>query len=640
MRVTHQKDSLNPIDITVREVGEVEDLRINDPGKYKLLKRINYTHPELAEKVLYYRDPKNFEEYCSLLRIRTKSRGLVPFRLKRAQKVFWNLIIKRAVDNNEPVREYVLKARQIGFSTLIEAIIYWSSSLFCNSFANIFAHDKTKSAEIFNMTKMFYKTTPEEFQATRKLSNRHELYFANPNEQGELGLESKILVDTADNVHIGAASTIQYAHLSEFARYEAVNKDIRLALATFFQAVPDLPGTMIFLETTAYGGGLGKDYWDDEDNGYHKLFVSWLAEDDYRENYKVAEDELLSDPESKFGDEKTLRFSVIEQLRVWYPEYSDDNSWYDEESLHRLAWRRKVINKQTMKDKDFFRQEYPTTPEEAFINSGQSIFNKEKLNAHLQYAEKIEKMGNYVNYTYMKPRNEKVQDLGKFIPAKDGELTIYEMPVDTKIYVVGADVGYGVSGGDFSVAQVLDENGNQVAIYRAIIAPEEFAYPLVALAALYKKAYINPEANAPGIALIVRIKDIGYYRMYQRESFSSSEPGNSKEFGFHTNARTKPMIISLLREAISFGTILLRHVETIKELFRYTLDKDGKLTAPPGFHDDCVMALALAIKILPDESRIAEMQHLIRPGTLEFLVREIDRQQTLSRQNLGSVTGF
>lgn len=638
MRVSNQKDNLKPIDITIREIEEVEQARENFPSR-KL--KVNYSYPELAEKVIHYRKPENFEDYCSHLRIRTKKRGLIPFKFKRAQKVFWHLYVKKSLDNNEAVRQYVLKARQIGFSTLIEAIMFWGTSLFGNNFGHITAHDKTKSSQIFEMTKLFYKTSPSDMQPTRKLSNRHEIYFANPNEEGELGLESKIIVDTADNVHIGASSTIQFAHLSEFARYEAVNKEIRLALVTLFQAIPDLPNTMAFIETTAYGSGLGKEYWDDEDNGYGKLFVSWLADDEYRENYSVPEKELRISPEDKFGDETTLRISVIDQLRQWYPEYADDNSWYDTESLHRLAWRRKVINEQSLGNKDYFRQEYPTTPDEAFLSTGSSIFDKQKLSAYQIYAKEIEKNKLYQRYTYIRPKYENdFKDVGCFRPSDFGELYIYEHPKKDERYVIGADVGYGVEKGDESAFHVLNERGDQVAVFHCVISPEDFAYPLIATAHYYNKAFINPEANAPGVALIVRIKDRRYFRMYQRESFSSAKHTISTDFGFHTNARTKPIVISLLREAVKDGTILLRHPETIRQLMVYAYDKDGKLSAPSGDHDDLVIALALAIKILPDEKELINTSRGTRYGTLDWWVKLMEETNSDSGMNLGNVMGI
>ena len=59
----------------------------------------------------------------SCLKIKTKSGTVVPFRLNDAQRKLY-AVAKRQQDAGKPVRLIILKARQLGFSTLTEGLIF------------------------------------------------------------------------------------------------------------------------------------------------------------------------------------------------------------------------------------------------------------------------------------------------------------------------------------------------------------------------------------------------------------------------------------------------------------------------------------------------------------------------------------
>lgn len=64
---------------------------------------------------------KDYIESC--LKIKTKSGTVVPFRLNDAQRKLY-AVAKRQQDAGKPVRLIILKARQLGFSTLTEGLIF------------------------------------------------------------------------------------------------------------------------------------------------------------------------------------------------------------------------------------------------------------------------------------------------------------------------------------------------------------------------------------------------------------------------------------------------------------------------------------------------------------------------------------
>ena len=69
----------------------------------------------------------------------------------------------------------------------------------------------------------------------------------------------------------------------------------------------------------------------------------------------------------------------------------------------------------------------------------------------------------------------------------------------------------------------------------------------------------------------------------------------SCEYGFHTTARTKPLIINNLARYIREDALRLRDKETIAECVSYMRDEKGGTNAQAGCHDDRVMALAIAL---------------------------------------------
>ncbi len=68
-------------------------------------------------------------------------------------------------------------------------------------------------------------------------------------------------------------------------------------------------------------------------------------------------------------------------------------------------------------------------------------------------------------------------------------------PIPNESYVIGIDVAEGLSYGDYSCAQVLDSEGNQVACYHGHIDPYEYGNFLAKLGERWNRAYLVVERN-------------------------------------------------------------------------------------------------------------------------------------------------
>lgn len=589
---------------------------------------------EVEDQVRYYRaNPEAF--FADHLRIRTKNDGLVPFRLNRPQKLLLERWVLPTLRAGKPVRIYILKARQMGFSTLSEALVYWRTTLWPYSNGLVAAHSRGRAATIFNMFRVYYTNVPRDLRPAQKLSNRQEFLFANPDQHGEPGIESYIATETAENPDLGAGHTWHIVHMSEFARYERVNPLLLETWASLMPAIPAGPNTYVILETTAQGEGFAKDFWY-TDNGYTKAFIPWVAEPHYRAEKPLRPDDLLTEADSEFGNELLEYEHVKAQLLEWWEEEMRDPVVLDYEVRCRLSWRRKQIKENFNEDISLFDQEYPITPEHAFRASGDAVFNTGKITRmedHIQTPR---------HYDFVQHK-----DVDKCFFAKyNGPLRVYAPPIEGHQYIIGADPAGGFKESDNSCITVMDRETCQiVAVWQHKTDPETFSYVVNALARRYNKAFTCVEANNHGLLVLHNLTKVLKYpsvRLYRRWAYDQVLKKNSWVVGFVTSTATKPMIIHSLRDAIMQDAIHIPDAATLEELKGYQRIERGTkelFEAPVGKKDDLVISTALCWHASLQTEQMGKVPVRVRPRgiTLDAAVRRQNRID--ARRRAAALTG-
>lgn len=640
------RQTLTDYDLAVRSISEETTDKFISLAKDEEQKK---KRGHLVDFISYYRDPRNLEEYCrKYFKIQTKKDGIIPFVWKPAQRTFYNQRILPKILNHEPIDIYLLKARQIGFSTLIEAMGSAYASLFSDFKASVIAHDVETSSKIHEMCKLYIKSIPKKYRPAQKISNKKELTLSNPrSDDDRLGLESSFIVKTARNKHLGAGHTLRFLHLSELARYEEVNPDAEVSLTTLFNALPhDAPFVFRLIETTAYGEGIGKRFWDDEDNGFENVFISWIADDTYTGKFPLKE-ELNYSEDHEYGNEILAQEKIIRELQTWYPESVDDTEWLKEESLYRLQWRREVIKRKHFGKVDLFNQEYPLTPEEAFLATGKCVFDTRILKELEEKAIKRNKEDPVPRYEFVPPSksddNEKV--FGELIKAPLGEVSIYEFPIPGMIYNLGVDCSAGLQDGDYQAIQVFNERNQQALRYQGYADPDNLAQLIALISGYYNDATAVIEANTYGLSVInYLVKIIGFTNLYRRERLNSIKGGVTEEWGFYTSSRTRPLLIDLLRRSLVNKELVLRDLPTIEEFkhFIYTVkNKKLKMEAAGRFHDDLVMGSGLGIFNLANEIELKHNEESSGTpvGSVDWYAQQADIQYNNSL-TIGSVVGM
>lgn len=508
---------------------------------------------------------EDFEFYAKhCVRIRTKEGTIVPLVLNRVQKRFVERVTDQMLRTGR-VRMVVVKARQQGLSTVISAWQYWWLSQRKAQKGLVMAHEADSTTTLFDMYRRIHDNVPEAVKPSTKYSSRTELVFDR--------LDSGLRVATAGGRGVARGETIQVAHLSEVAFWPST-----FARANFnglIQAIPEVGGTAVFLEST--GNGMTGVFYQmfkgarDGTNGYELFFSAWHESPEYR-------DENVPTPFIRTPDEEALA-----------KQYGLDDA--------QLWWRRRKIATNGL---DMFKQEYPMEPDEAFISTGRPVFNPDTLHARIKTPKQpIKRMA--VEEAYDK-------DTGKPLPLRvlrehpRGELLIYRERDPRETYVIGADVGMGIRGGiqgraegDPSVAQVLDSQLRQVAVWRGRVHPDVFAEILLALGYHYNEALLVPERNNHGLVTCVALRDREYPNLYLDVTEGTIEPDKETiQLGIFTSEKTKPLLIDTLRALDRDKQIEISDTTTLEEMLSYVVTESGKMQAEEGSHDDCVMALALA----------------------------------------------
>ena len=497
----------------------------------------------------------------NFIKIRNKEGKIVSFKLNMPQQRLYD-IIKEQKKANKPVRVIILKARQMGFSTLTESILFKETVTKFNRRTGIITHKATATANLFNMSKLMLDCLPEDIKPSVKRSNAQELIF--DNETGT-GLKSKIKCMTAGSSGVGRSDTFDNLHLSELAFWEG---DVTATLTGLFQAVPNLPDTMIIIESTANGFEKFKELWDQAvagESDFIPLFVAWYELPEYSMPYSGF---ALTDEEVKLKELYNL---------------TDD----------QLEWRRWCIRNNCQNDIDQFKQEYPSNPEEAFIGTGGCIFDKDAIINRLRYVPKPIKQGYFV-YNEEDARRNVMSDI-KWVNDKKGCIKLFQLPNTPAVtqYCIGGDTAGDTQGDEFSSDVIDAKTLEQVATLTMQTDEDLYAKQMYCLGMYYGWALMAIETNFSTYPQ-KKLEELGYPNFYVRETVDRFDKSITKQFGFNTNRKTKPMILANLVELVREHTDTFNDEKTLRQMLTFVKKDGGSQEAEDGYHDDKVMSIAIA----------------------------------------------
>jgi hypothetical protein len=351
-------------------------------------------------------------------------------------------------------------------------------------------------------------------------------------------LDSEYRIVTA-NDDAGRGMTVHNLHCSEVSRWPNGGNE---TLASLRAGV--VPDGEIVLESTAKGAaGLFYEEWQKAaETGYTQHFFPWWYEASYKEDVKKGTVHPYTDEEKMLEEKHGL-------------------------TEKQIAWRRtrwKVMRGQAS-------QEYAEDAVACFLASGECVFDMASVEQAATHAGKPAEA------------QENGRTLIWFPPNRGGQWQ----------YIIGVDTAGGGTEGDYSCAQVIERTmGLQCAELHGHFPPYELARRVVLLGRLYENALVAVERNNHGYGVLAHLKDLHYENLY--------EAGGQE--GWLTNVVTRPAMIENLAAVLMAQPELFHSSRLLGEMKTFVRHADGHGGAAEGAHDDCVMAMAIALAVRREDA--------------------------------------
>lgn len=493
----------------------------------------------MSESFFYYKSKR-----LQIYKIVDKSQNSIPFKRNSVQQLleekkkelkvrFWR------------IRLIILKGRQMGITT--NEAISWLDDAIIKPNQNIWILaqvDKTRD-EIFDKIKTAYLNLPDwlklkdwktRYKPTTKYSTKKELEF--------LENHSKIAIITDSR-----GWTRSKLHISEFA---FINNASEL-LAWTLPSVPK--NSDIIIESTANG------IW----NEFEKLWNKYYEKDSYEWSCIFLWRWLM--PEYSLELEEGEKVTLPPELEHLNKPMIDWTVLTEQQKKRYLN----IYNSYT--NPDFCFQEYPSTPEEAFLNTWKPVF-KTSIIKNLIVPEYEE---------------------DEVIP----DLRIYRKARDTQV-VFGWDTSAWVSGGDYSCIMVRDrETLELMACYYGYTDPWEWLCKVVdRLIDLWYWGRIGVEKNNTWYAFYQKAKDYDRYSLcYIRNTVDKTYNRPTQDIGWITDWKTRPILMEDYKLAINKQEIIDQDERVKKELYYFIYNDQMREEAQVGYHDDWVMTDAICFQM-------------------------------------------
>jgi len=530
-------------------------------------------------------DLKKFYKFCSELKIETKEEGLKKMGTLLGTQTYVMEEIEKGL--KEDVHFFViLKGRQLGITTISLALdLYWQFTH--PGWQGTLVADTEENRDMFRSTlAMYMEGLPKEYKIPLVAHNRNQMVLKN---------RSRLFYQIAGNKsRLGQGKAITYLHGTETASWG--NEE---GLASLIASLAEKnPERLYMFESTAQGFNMFHDMYKTAKRAktQRAIFCGWWRNEFYSvpgdsQIYKVYWDGKLKSEEKEWVKDIKKMYGV------------DINS-------RQMAWWRWKMH-EGIKDETLMYQEFPPTEDYAFVMTGTSFFSHTRCTE----AAKQSKKRDYEDYRYS--FGQLFQDTEVLRSTERlSTLRVWEQPIDSAYYVIGADPAYGSSDwADRFCIQVFRcyaDGLDQVAEFATSeMNTYQFAWVIAHLAGAYKNSTLNLEVNGPGQAVINEIRNL------KRMASSMGGPvghglldvlgsmqnyiwrrndtlgGISNSIGYLTTSSTKERMLNYMKDYFEREMMGIYSMELLEEMKGIVRD-NGFLGAPGRGKDDRVIATALA----------------------------------------------
>lgn len=547
----------------------------------------------------------------------------VLFRLTRPQRKFVERLeaLRKA---NKPIRIVLLKARQWGGSTTSQLYMAWLQLIHkvgLNSL--IIAHQGAGSDEIKDMFDRMIKAYP-----ISMLYKLGETYNANESKLVGVGHSGsihrvpqrncKIKIGTAERPDSCRGGDYNLVHLSEVGLWKTTDgKKPEDIVRSACSGILLKPYTMIVYESTANGtGNFFQREYDAAKRGtsqFEAMFVSWFDIEQYslafEDNDAKADFAIWLWKNRNNGSASSARAESGKYL--WW-------LWEQGATLEAINWY--IQERAKYNEHAPMASEYPSDDIEAFVHSGERVFDKYKVDEFRASCKQPKYIGDV--YADGDSGKDALKNL-RFAEDTQGLLWIWDLPeiddkeIVTNRYLTIVDIGGRSKKADWSVILVIDRlfmlDGDRpevVAQWYGHIDMDILAWKAAQIAAFYDNSLLVIESNTLETHdkerqvdgdlshfILNQIKEV-YPNLYARKQTEDEiREGLPRKYGFHTNVATKPMIISTLIKVVREHMYIERDERCLDEYVVYEKKQNGAFGAIIGKHDDLLMTRAIGLHI-------------------------------------------
>lgn len=433
-------------------------------------------------------------------------------------------------------------------------------------------------------------------------------------EKGRYPNGSTVVQLTASNPHAGVSAGFEVLIATECAKWSGDGvTDAEKVLSEILKCVPNLPGTLIIIESTAWGASgafyekcmsaITFDELKAGKDGFVLVFAPWFAFEDY-----VRDPALEGMESAEDYSEKEMELAVKHNL-----------------TIRQVAWMRWSIREECRRDFSIFCQDYPFDVKSAFLSSGRKRFN---LAAIEKMKEEAKLPQNQPEFGVLELSADEKPSWRPTIP-DEAQWMRWEKPMPGCSYIFPVDLMTGASqvGGKDpdSHAPIIWRKGyfakNKGWVPARIVArmmgdwaewQKNKRYKLwwdidileerVWRGSLYYGGcIIVPEVNMDR-GMIELLKKRGA-NIYQREIFNKRESIEDKALGWLTTTQTREMAIEKLAQGIrehgrSYDGVDIHCPFVLQEIEAFIVKENGRSEAAGGYHDDNVLSAAIGLTLI------------------------------------------
>jgi hypothetical protein len=563
----------------------------------------------------------------------------IPFRLNRQQR---RLIAsyERQRLAGRPIRLVLAKSRQWGGSTATQIYIMWLQLVHRKGLNSlVVGHQKDSSSEVTAMFEKIIRNYPVRLlhQPGEDYDEGEPKFTGDPRTQNIHTVPQrncKIKIGTAEKPDSARGGDSALVHLTEVAFFKKTEgKTPQQIVRSACAGALNKPYTMIVYESSPNGtGNFFQTEYEAAKKGqsvFEAMFVAWHEIEQYRKEFRTKKEE-----------EEFAR-------RLWENRLND-NVMSDREEpgkylwwlweicrapLEAIAWY--VDKRSEFTDHADMASEFPSDDIEAFVNSGSRVFDVYNVNKFKDGCRPPRYIGDVSGMASEGP--DAVKGV-HFNEDRQGQLWIWDKPEvedNEKIlnrYLVVVDIGGRSSKADWSVITVIDRlwmmDGEPpviVAQWYGHIDMDILSWKAAQIAKYYDDALLVIESNTletkdrdryvegdQSQFILNEIKNV-YDNLYARkQSAEDIAEGKPVKYGFHTNTKTKPVIISWLVKMVREHGYVERDERVLDEFLSYERKQNGAYGAILGKHDDLLMTRAIGLFICCKEMEDVRIVERIR----------------------------